>query len=77
MFIDDPFALPVPYLSDRATLTDADALIATYGDDAGYEAASRADHGRDQGNAVSFARWRQVERLIAFLASDEAVGTVH
>ena len=77
MFFDDPFAPPVPYLNDRATVSDADQLIATFGDDAGFEASARADNLRDLGNAVGFARWRQVERLIALLSSDEALGTVH
>lgn len=76
MYFDDHIA-PAPYLADRQSLVDADALIADFGDDAGLEAAARADHSRDLGNALAFARWRQIERLIVLLASDEAVGTVH
>ena len=67
----------LPYLADRADVADAADLIATYGDDAGFEALSRADGSRDIGNHVHFCRWRQIERLIALMASDCAVGTVH
>ena len=41
------------------------------------EAAIRAGHMRDIGNHVHFCRWRQTERLVELLASDEVVGTVH
>ena len=73
----DDIAPAVPYLASRAAITDADELIARFGDDAGYEAAARADRSRDIGNARHFAHWRQIERLIALLASDQAVGTIH
>lgn len=76
MILDD-FTPPPPVLTDRTAVTDADALIADFGDDAGFEAAARADRGRDVGNVLAFARWRQVERLIVWLAGDEAVGTIH
>ena len=49
----------------------------TYGDDAGFEAAARAHASRDAGNVSRFCHWRQIERVIATLASDEVVGTVH
>ncbi|SOB79281.1 hypothetical protein SAMN06297144_0468 [Sphingomonas guangdongensis] len=77
MLFDDPFAAALPILTDQAVLSDARALIDGFGDDAGFEAAARADRSRDLGNAVHFARWRQIERLIVVLASDEAIGTVH
>ena len=65
------------YIPGRGALDDATLLIAQYGDDAGYEAASRADHSRDLGNVMRFCHWRQIERVIAALASDEVDGTVH
>ena len=68
---------PLPYLADRAQFHDAAELIARFGDDAGYEAAARADRSRDLGNHIHFCRWRQIERLIVLLAGDRAVGTVH
>lgn len=73
----DDFAVPAPYVANLAMLNDADALIAEFGDDAGFEAASRAETSRNRGNISHFARWRQIERLIVLLGSDEAVGTIH
>ena len=65
------------FIAGRSVLTDAHALIDTYGDDAGFEAAIRAERSRDAGNVVRFCHWRQIERVIATLASDEVTGTVH
>ena len=65
------------FISGRAALDDAAGLIATYGDDAGFEAAARAHASRDAGNVQRFCHWRQIERVIATLACDEVVGTVH
>lgn len=69
--------MQLPFLPDRLAVSDADELIASFGDDAGFEAAARADRSRDIGNHLHFCRWRQIERLILLLSSDEAVGTVH
>lgn len=66
-----------PYLADRASVIDAESLIATFGAGAGPEAAARADRSRALGNALHFCRWRQVERLILLYALGHAVGTVH
>lgn len=65
------------YLADRSAIDQAQELMATFGDDAGFEAAARADKSRDLGNHVHFCRWRQVERLIVLMSIDRAVGTVH
>ncbi|MBC9032755.1 hypothetical protein IAG41_10165 [Sphingomonas sp. JC676] len=65
-----------PYL-DRREVAEADELIRTFGEDAGCEAAARADRSRDLGNHVHFARWRQVERLVVLMSIPRAVGTVH
>ena len=67
----------VPYLSDRAHVSEAADLIALFGDDAGLEAAARADKFRDLGNHINFCRWRQIERLIVLMSVNRAVGTVH
>lgn len=67
----------LPYVADRSMLADASELLARFGEDAGFEAAARADRSRDLGNVVHFCRWRQIERLIVLLASDEAEGTIH
>ena len=58
-------------------MADASTLIEHYGDHAGMEAALRAERSRDDGNVTRFCHWRQVERLIASLASAEVQGTVH
>jgi hypothetical protein len=65
------------FISGRGALADAADLIDRFGDDAGYEAASRAEVSRDSGNVVRFCHWRQIERVIATLSSDEVQGTVH
>lgn len=77
MLFDDMFEAELPYLADPQAVADAAALLADFGDDAGFEAAARADRSRDQGNAIQFCHWRQIERLIVLLASDDVVGTIH
>lgn len=75
-----PMSSPIsamPYLADRAHVSDAAELIRLFGDDAGFEAAARADHYRDLGNHINFCRWRQIERLIVLMSVNRAVGTVH
>jgi len=72
-----PAMSTIPYLADRALVTDAAELIAVFGDDAGFEAAARADKYRDLGNHINFCRWRQIERLIVLMSVQRAVGTVH
>ena len=69
--------MQVPYLSDRKSFEDAAELIATFGDNAGYEASARADRSRDLGNHIHFCRWRQIERLIVLLNQAAPVGMVH
>lgn len=69
--------ITLPYLTDATFVADANDLIRHFGDDAGYEAAARADASRDIGNVIHFARWRQIERLIVLLSVDEPFGTVH
>jgi len=69
--------MDTPFISGRRALADASELIERYGDDAGFEAATRAEQSRDYGNVARFCHWRQIERVIATLASDEIRGTVH
>lgn len=66
-----------PFISGRVALADAAELIERFGDDAGFEAAARAETSRDSGNVVRFCHWRQIERVIATLSCDEVLGTVH
>ncbi|HEX4695537.1 hypothetical protein [Sphingomonas sp.] len=65
------------YVADRSSVVAAEELIATFGDDAGFEAAARADKSRDLGNHLHFCRWRQIERLIVLMSIARAVGTIH
>jgi hypothetical protein len=66
-----------PFIHGRVALADAHDLIERYGDDAGFEAAARADRSRDDGNVMRFCHWRQIERVIATLSSDEVRGSIH
>ena len=68
---------PLPYLADRHAVADAATLVATFGAHAACEAAARADRSRDIGNALRFAHWRQIERLILVWESDEPRGRLH
>ncbi len=73
---DDP-APALPYLHSRAAYDAAADLISQHGDDAGFQAAARAEYSRNQGNIVHFCHWRQIERLIVLLATDTFIGTLH
>jgi adenylylsulfate kinase-like enzyme len=66
-----------PFIHGRLALADADELMRRFGDDAGFEAAARAERSRDLGNVARFCHWRQIERVIATLSSDDVRGTVH
>lgn len=66
-----------PFVTDRAALADASDLLDRFGDDAGLEAAARAETSRDDGNVVRFCHWRQIERIIAALSSGDVQGSVH
>ena len=67
----------MPYLSNRKSYEDAAELMSMFGDNAGYEAAARADRSRDLGNHIRFCHWRQIERLIVLLTHEGALGTIH
>ena len=66
-----------PYIAGRLALAEASELIDRFGDEARLEAAARADRSRDAGNVLHFCHWRQIERVIETLSSDEVRGTVH
>jgi hypothetical protein len=66
-----------PFVADRGAVTDAYELMARFGEDAGAEAATRADASRNRGNVTSFCRWRQIERMIIALGNPYADGTRH
>jgi hypothetical protein len=66
-----------PFIHGRTALADAADLIERFGDDASFEAAVRAEQSRDDGNVARFCHWRQIERVIATLSSDEVRGSIH
>lgn len=69
--------MDTPFINSRQALADAALLLETYGDDAGFEAAARAEDSRDKGNVLRFCHWRQIERVIVTLSDQEVRGTVH
>ena len=69
--------MDMPFIHGRLALANAADLMERYGDDAGYEAAVRAERSRDDGNVARFCHWRQIERVIATLSCDEVRGSIH
>lgn len=69
--------METPFIHGRSALADAADLLDRFGDDAGLEAAVRAEQSRDAGNVVRFCHWRQIERVVATLGCDEVLGTLH
>lgn len=65
------------YIADRDSIDRATELLSEYGMMAIDEAAARSQRFREIGNAVRFCEWRQIERFLAILSQDIAVGTVH
>jgi hypothetical protein len=65
------------FIAGRATLDDATDLIRNFGDAAIGEASARASRSRNDGNVIRFCHWRQIERVITTLVSDEPAGTIH
>ena len=69
--------MDAPFIHSRLALADASDLIERYGEDAAVEASIRAERSRDDGNVARFCHWRQIERVVLTLSSDEVRGTVH
>ena len=69
--------METPFIHGRPALADASDLMQRYGDDAGFEAAARAERSRDEGNVARFCHWRQIERVIATLSCEEVRGSFH
>jgi hypothetical protein len=65
------------FIAGRNSLADAQELIREFGQEAALQAAARAEKSREAENILKFCHWRQVERLIDALDSDEPQGTVH
>jgi hypothetical protein len=69
--------MDAPFINGRGALDAAAELIERFGNDAGLEAAARAERSRDNDNVLGFCHWRQIERVIVTLGSDEVAGTLH
>ncbi len=69
--------MQLPIFIDSTHYSDAELLISNYGEEAGLEAANRADKSRSVGNHLHYCKWRQVERLCIILSIDQSIGTVH
>ena len=69
--------MDTPFIHGRPALADASELMQRFGDDAGFEAAARAERSRDEGNVARFCHWRQIERVIATLSCEEVRGSIH
>lgn len=69
--------MQLPIFIDSTHYNDAELLITNFGEEAGLEAANRADKSRSLGNHLHYCKWKQVERLCVLLSLDETIGTVH
>ena len=69
--------MDTPFIHGRPALADASELMDRFGEAAALEAAARARRSRGDGKVVRFCHWRQIERVIAVLSSDEVHGSVH
>lgn len=65
------------YIANRTSIAQAEDLLREYGMLAIDEAAARSKHYRELGNAIRFCEWRQIERFLAVLSQECAIGTVH
>ena len=69
--------MDTPFIHGRLALADASELIERFGDAAELEASARARGSRGDGNVARFCHWRQIERVIAALNSDDVRGSIH
>lgn len=65
------------FISGRAAIDDAVALVEEFGPDAPLAAAMRAERSREIGNLRKFCHWRQIERFAGLLAGDHVEGAIH
>jgi len=69
--------LQLPVFIDSNNFSEAEQLMDNFGEEAGLEAANRADKSRAMGNHIHYCKWRQVERLCVLLSIEQTIGTVH
>jgi hypothetical protein len=61
-----------PILSGRKAVEAAEALSREFGADAAMAAQLRAAQSRARDNAVTYCHWREVERLLGWMAGGDA-----
>lgn len=66
-----------PFLSGSAAVTDAAALLREFGSEAPMAAQLRAAQSRARDNTTTFCHWREVERLLGWLAGEGERLTCH
>jgi hypothetical protein len=66
-----------PLYVEPRDVTEAEKLISHFGNEAGLEAAERAEASRNVGNHLQYCRWRQIERLVIMLSLESSIGTIH
>lgn len=71
-----PLDPAIPFLSGSAALASATALLREFGEDAPMAAQLRAAQSRARDNLVTFCHWREVERMLDWLAAP-VEGTRH
>ena len=67
---------PQPFLHGRRLLADARALAEEFGEQAGDAAELRAAQSRMNDNALAYCHWREVGRMVAWLAGEGERATV-
>lgn len=67
----------LPLYVEPRDVSEAERLIVLFGQQAGLEAAERAEASRNLGNHLQFCRWRQIERLVIMLSLESSIGTIH
>lgn len=69
--------IQLPVFVNGSEFAEAEALINSFGVQAGLEAANRADESRAEGNRLNYCKWRQVERMCVLMSIDVPLGTIH
>jgi hypothetical protein len=72
-----PLDPAIPFLSGSAALASATALLREFGEDAAMAAQLRAAQSRARDNLVTFCHWREVERMLGWLAAPFEGATRH
>ena len=67
----------IPFLSGSSALTSATALLREFGEDAAMAAQLRAAQSRARDNLITFCHWREVERMLGWLAAPVEGATRH